>query len=104
MLIFSAFFKDFYYQYTPGEVMQLAEHFKKRVVQIEGTVYRNVIPEDGKIQEVRFIIKDDLGAMLPVRFRGKISPLPKAGEKFRVEGVMKKQHFAARKADRISGD
>lgn len=71
MLIFSAFFKDFYYQYTPGEVMQLAEHFKKRVVQIEGTVYRNVIPEDGKIQEVRFIIKDDLGAMLPVRFREK---------------------------------
>lgn len=92
--------KDFYFQYTVGEVVQFSTHFNKRVVQVKGTVFRSTIPGTTDGGETNFILVDDLTTPLSVRYKGDISPLLKSGEKVLVEGEMDGALFIAQKVKR----
>ena len=93
--------KEFYFQYTAGEIIQFSTHFSKRVVQVEGAVFRNIIPGTTRGGETNFILVDDLNTPLSVKYRGDITPLLKSGEVVQVEGIMKGSFFIAKKVERL---
>lgn len=96
--------KDFYFQYSVGELSQFKEHFEQRVVRVEGTVLRNMIPRVMKGESQKFIIIDSSKTALPIWSKREIAPLLKSGERVLVEGKFEGTSFIAQKVERIKGD